>query len=102
MNAGEMDKYVMIQRQTETVDSNHAVVDSWVDLKGVWCHIKTNSMKENVGGQELQTDMLTIVIWPDDITHNDRLTYNGQVLEIESLDKMKPEFYVIKAKRNEA
>lgn len=101
MNAGELDKYVMIQRQTESVAANHSVVDTWSDLLGVWCKIKTDSMKENSDGQDIQTDMLTIIMWPTDITHNDRILYNGDVYEIEAVDTIDPSKYVIKAKRNE-
>lgn len=101
MNAGEMDKFVMIQRQTETIEANHSVSESWSDLLGVWCKFKTNTMKEHSDGQNIQSDMLTIIMWPTDITRKDRLTYDGDVYEIEAVDKVNPEHYVIKAKRNE-
>lgn len=101
MNAGEMDKYIMFQRKTETVEANHSVTESWADLQGMWCKFKTNSMNENNSGQEIQTDILTVVFWPFEVTYKDRFTYNGDVYDIQAVDKVNPDYYVLKAKRNE-
>jgi SPP1 family predicted phage head-tail adaptor len=100
MNAGKMDKLVTIERNSSTVNSNHAVVDSWVEIGTAWFDIKTPTAKELREGQNRQHNTIEAHSWPIDITHNDRFIYAGDTYRVIAVID-KTDYYLIKAEMNE-
>lgn len=100
MNAGELDKYVTIQRTSQVTQADHSHIDTWSDLLSVWCQIKTSSTSEVNQGQDQQYDKVEIKFWATDITHSDRITHNSDIYDIEGVDKTRDDFYIVKATKN--
>lgn len=100
MNAGNADSLVSIERHTETIGANHEVIDTWSEIGQAWCEIMTPSAKELREGQNQQHNSIQIRMWPQDINHNDRIIFEGEVYELTSVVDKKS-YLLIKAEMNE-
>lgn len=100
MNAGKMDKFVVVERNTPTVGSLHEPVDSWATHISIWCEEMTPSAKEIREGQDIQHNTVQLKSWPCDVTHKDRILYNSNYYHIESVIDKKS-YYLINATMNQ-
>jgi SPP1 family predicted phage head-tail adaptor len=79
MNIGELDRQIVIQRNTPTADAEFGNVDSWADLRTVWAE------KLDVGGSKgfrggalrPETETVFTIRYTENLSALDRIVYRG-------------------------
>lgn len=87
MEAGRLDRKIVIQRFTETRDAFNNPVQTWADLATVWASVEHIRDAERWNAQEVgaEATMRFQIRYSSsvaDVNPNDRLTYEGRTFNI--------------------
>lgn len=88
MEAGKLNRFITVQRKTETVSASGAVTETWADLMAVRAEVREPTAEEIAGGfgeAEAQT-VVFIVRWhPSPITTGDRILFAGRTYDLKEI-----------------
>lgn len=88
MEAGKLDRPIVVQRKTETVAASGAVIETWVNLLSVRAEVRDPTADEIAGGfgQAEAQSVWFVVRWnPSPITTGDRILYAGRVYDVKEI-----------------
>jgi SPP1 family predicted phage head-tail adaptor len=87
MRAGKLDRQIVIQRFTNTVDDYGTPVETWTTVATVRAQIIQQSTEEFIRGYGATDDAIVIfrVRWIDGITTADRVVFDSENYNIKEL-----------------
>lgn len=90
MRAGKLDRFITIERSTETKNQHHTPVSAWTTIAAVRAEIVTQSASEfltGFGEAEAGTIIFRIRYLPS-ITIADRVAYAGKVYDLKEVTEI--------------
>jgi SPP1 family predicted phage head-tail adaptor len=87
MRAGKLDRTIIIQRFTSTVDDYGGVTETWTDLATMRAQLVQASTDEYIRayGASDETVIIFRTRWLDDITNADRVSFEGSFCNIKEV-----------------
>lgn len=87
MSAGQLDRRITIEQETETVSPSGGVVVTWATVATVWAaKMDVRPRERYAAATDLATETTTFRIrWRSGITPEMRITYDGKVYNIEGI-----------------
>jgi SPP1 family predicted phage head-tail adaptor len=87
INAGELDKQIMLQKKTSIPDGDGYPVDTWHDLGTVWASIITTGGREFYAAQKTNAETTAVIKirYRRNITQDMRIMYGRRIFEILSI-----------------
>lgn len=105
MNPGELKHKVIIQRQVDEEDEKDISHCTWIDLKTVWCAINNLYGREYWTAKQYKAENTVQFIIRygacNDLSAKDRISWNGKLFNISSIDNVKYENKFIKIRAME-
>jgi SPP1 family predicted phage head-tail adaptor len=87
LDSSSLNRRITIQSRASTLDSFGQQVTTWTDLLSCWASLESQSGKELLAAQAINselTDMVT-VLYRSTVTAAMRVLYQGRVLNIQSV-----------------
>jgi len=90
MQAGTLDRRIVIQTPTRTQDGAGQPVETWTTLATVWASTDSLRGKEPFQGEQFNAQMATVfkIRWRDDVDVTARITFDGDTYNIFSVDEI--------------
>lgn len=90
MQAGKLDRRVIIQQTTQSADASGERVDSWSTLATVWAGITYNPGDEKIEGQQITASQKIVweIRYRSDVTENMRISWNSKYYYITSIEEI--------------
>ena len=90
MRAGQIDRRIVIERNTTTDDSLGEPIDSWATLATVWAEVREPRGREFfAGGQRVaEVDTVFIIRHRTDVTAKDRINYDSKLYDIQFIGEI--------------
>jgi len=90
MRAGNLDRVIIIERETKTLDLFGTVVDTWVPVATMRAQLLQNSTQEFLRGEGASTEATFVfrTRWLDGVTTAYRVTYLGQPYIIKEISEI--------------
>lgn len=91
MEAGKLDRRIVVQRRTETVSPSGAVSATWTDLLSVAAEVREQTADEvatGFGEAENETVVFVVRWHPAPITTADRIVYSGRTYNLKQITEI--------------
>ncbi|MCK9497108.1 MAG: phage head closure protein [Dehalococcoidia bacterium] len=87
MRAGRLDRRITLQRFTATQDAYGEPIETWADYVTVWARVEPLRGRERFEAQRehAEVDTRFHLRYRDDLTVEDRITYEGDLYDIEAI-----------------
>lgn len=87
MRAGELDRWISLERATENKDAEGAVTKSWATHLETWAEVREEKGKEAFqNGRDVGSrNALFFIRYEEDIQRTDRINYGGDIWDITSI-----------------
>lgn len=85
IDAGKLDKRIIIQSNTVATGAGGAMTDAWTDDATVWCQFMTATAREFMAAQQVNSDVTHVLKlrWRAGVTASHRLKFGTRILNIE-------------------
>ena len=90
MRAGQLDRRIVIERNTPATDSLGEPIDSWATLATVWAEVREPRGREFFAGEQrvAEIDTVFIIRHRTDVTPRDRINYNANLYDIQFIGEI--------------
>lgn len=87
MRTGRLDRRIILQRKTVTVDGSGAEIYTWVDLATIWAiYIPSRGAERFLAMQKVaEIDTIFRIRHRNDVTAKDRISYRGKLYDIQAI-----------------
>jgi SPP1 family predicted phage head-tail adaptor len=87
LRAGLLDRRIVLERRSETVDTSGQAVEVYDPIGTVWARVEPLGGREGFGQQQWVAvgDVRFTIRFRDDITPLHRVSYNGQFFDVVSV-----------------
>lgn len=84
MQSGDLDRRIVLQRATVTLDGFGGEVETWAPLRTVWAQYLPGPGREAWRSAEVAavTEARFIIRWGQGVTVRDRVLYDGKVYDV--------------------
>lgn len=90
MRSGELDRKIVLQSLTQTLDAYGATVDVWATFAEVWARKRDIRGDEYFAAQQVnaRVDCIFTIRWLSGVLVTMRISYDGQFFDIRSLNEL--------------
>ena len=90
IRAGDLDRTIVIMRETVTLDAHRAKVSTWTPLVTLRAKAMEASLMDalRTGGSSVEDSRTFLCRWTDGITTDDRVSYAGALFTIASVSEL--------------
>ena len=90
MQAGRLDRRIIIQQKTVTFDSFGDETESWTELSTVWANVIVKSGRESFNNDQEIAERTVIfrIRYLSTVTERMRISYNSVFYDIESIKEL--------------
>lgn len=90
MDAGKLDRRIVIERSVNLIDATGDQVEDWRELTKRWASFRTQGGREFLAADAERTEARAVftIRYLDGLTLADRVVYRGRIYDIEAINEI--------------